>query len=116
MKFTIAAIILASATAFAGPHDDLVTARQHAHAASTRVSLLELEVTIAERDIATARIIQDTATKQRNSARHAEGVRIQREAQNRAVQKRVERDRARADLHASAARVTKLERGGRASR
>jgi hypothetical protein len=131
MKFKlVTALLLASATALAGPHDDLVTARQHVHTASTRLSLLETEVTIAERDAATARIVQDTASKQRSQAlrerdnktasacgkRHADAVKDEREAQDRAGQKRIERDSALQELQASSARVTKLERGARASR
>ena len=131
MKFKlVTAFILSSATAIAGPHDEITTAREQVHTASTRVSLLEIEMTIAERDIATARIVQDTATKQRSRAlferdnktasawsqRHAEAVKDEREAQNRAAQKRIARDRAFDELQASTARATKLERSARASR
>jgi len=125
MKFKIiAALLLSCATALAGPHDELSVARQHVDAASTRVSYHEMEATIAERDIATARIIQDTASKQRSKAllghdsaaasasarRYAEAAKDEREAQDRAAQSRKELDRARNDLQASTAEVTRLER------
>jgi hypothetical protein len=131
MKFKlVAALIFTSATALAGPHDDLASARQHAQAASTRVSYLEIEVQIAERDAATARIIQDTATKQRSRAlrdgdseaasaseqRHAVAVKEEREALARIVEKRAARDRAVEDARSSTARAAQLERGVRASR
>lgn len=131
MKFKlVTAFILSSATALAGPHDGVTTAHQHVHAASTRVSILETEITIAERDVATARIIQDTASKQRSRAlrerddktasasaqRYAEAVKDEREAQDRAAQKRIARDRALQELQAATARATNLERGARASR
>jgi len=131
MKFTtLAALLLSSATALAAPHDELAVARQHVQAASTRVSYHELEATIAERDIATAKIIQATASKARTKAlaagdnvaasawarRHADAVKDEREAQDRAAQKRAERDRAREELQASTDRVKSLELGPRASR
>ena len=131
MKFKIlAALLITSATALAGPHDELAVARQRVDAASTRVSYHEMQAIIAERDVATARIVQDTATKARSQAlreqnnaaastwarRHTEAVNDERQAQARAEQARNECDRARNDLQASAARVSKLERGTRASR
>ena len=131
MKFKlVTAFILWTATAFAGPNDDVATARQRVDAASTRVSILETEITIAERDVATARIVQDTASKQRSSAlrahdnktasasaqRYADAVKDEREAQDRAAQKRIARDRALQELQASTALATNVERGARASR
>jgi hypothetical protein len=125
MKFKLLApLLISSATAFAGPNDDLAIARQHVNAAMTRVSYHEMETTIAERDVVTARIVQDTATKGRELAlrerdnnaavawarRHAEAVKDEREALARADRYRVERDRARADLQESTARVSRIER------
>jgi hypothetical protein len=129
-KLILVSLLFSSATAFAGPHDDLATARERVQAVSTRVSLLELEVTIAERDVATARIVQTTATKQRSRAqverdddaasawerRYAQAVKDEREALDRVVQKRQAHERALEELHTSSARVSKLERGARASR
>jgi hypothetical protein len=117
MKFTLlAALLFSSATALAGPHDELVTARQHVQEASTRVSYFEMQATIAERDIATAQIRRDTASKQRNQARIAQAEAEQREAQDRAAQARNELTRARGDLQASADQARRLEGFSRASR
>jgi hypothetical protein len=129
-KLLLAAFTFSSATALASPHDDLAAARDHVQTATTRVSYLELEITIADRDAATARIIQDTATKQRSQAlrehdnktasaaaqRHADAVKDEREAQNRAAEKRKARERALDDLQASTARVNALAGKTRASR
>jgi hypothetical protein len=131
MRFSIPVTLLISATtALAGPHDELASARQRVHAESTRVSYYEKQTIIAERDIATARIHRDTATKAKAQAvrendnaaasvwarRHDEALTAEREAQARAERNRQERDRAHDDLQASTTRVRQLERGTRASR
>jgi hypothetical protein len=112
----IVAFLVSSATALASPHDELAAAQQRVHEASTRISYYEAQATIAERDIATARIQLDTATKQRNNARQAQALNDQREAQARATQSREQTDRARGDLRASNDEVRRLERTARASR
>jgi hypothetical protein len=126
----IVALLFSSATALAGPHDDLAAARQRVQVASTRVSYHEKETIIAERDIATARVHQNTALKGQGEARHAhdsgaasswarrydDAMKDEREAQARAARCRSDRDAAREDLHAATANVTKLERVARASR
>ena len=117
MRFKVlAALLISSATALANPHDQLAAAQQRVIDASTRVSYYEMQATIAERDIATARIQLDTASKQRNKARYAQAVNDEREAQARAARFRQESDRARSDLQASNEQVRGLERTARASR
>jgi hypothetical protein len=102
--------------AIASEHE--ASARQRYHAQLT---------TIAERDIATALIIRDMAQSQwdvavrandpddagRWAKRHADALRDERDARARAAYHARERDEARADFAASAARVRKL--GARAS-
>jgi hypothetical protein len=112
----IVAFLISSATALASPHDELAAAQQRAHDATTRISYYEAQSTIAERDIATARIQLDTASKQRNKARYAQAQNDEREAQARAAQSREQSDRARTDLRASNDEVRRLERTARASR
>lgn len=117
MKFTIlTALLISSATALANPHDQLEAAQQRVHEASTRVSYYEMQQMIAERDVATARIQLDTASKQHDTARYAHALRDEREAQARASRFRAENDRARSDLHASNDQVRRLERTARTSR
>ena len=109
MKATIlAALLLSSAAAFAGPHEELTAAREREHAAEVRVSYFEMQVTIAERDAQTARIIQDTASKQKNARRQADAVKQEHDAQARADVARLERARARDDLQASSDQVRRL--------
>ena len=112
----IVAFLVSSATALANPHDELAAAQQRVHDASTRISYYEAQSVIAERDIATARIHLDTASKQRNNARSAQAVNEQREAQARATQAREQSDQARSDLQASNDEIRRLERTARASR
>src|SRR5262245_28588664 len=127
----LAAALLISATAWAEPGNDaLDAALARERDASVRVNYHEIETAIAERDIATARIIQDTASKQWNQAirerhsdaagtwaqRHAEGMRDERDAGQRATYHRRERDQANHDLQASRDDVRRLERVARARR
>ncbi|HEY5927948.1 MAG TPA: hypothetical protein VIV11_39950 [Kofleriaceae bacterium] len=69
-----------------------------------------MQATIAERDVATARIHLDTATKQKNTARQTAALKAEREAQDRAEHSRAESERARSDLQASNDQVRRLER------
>lgn len=127
----IVALLFSSATAVAGPHDELSAARLNVQAVSARVSYHEKQTIIAERDIATARIHQNTATKGRSEAlrthdsaaasdwarRYDDATKAEREAQARADRSRSETDAAREELEASNARVRQLERvATRASR
>ena len=128
MRVTLlAALLLSSAAALAGPNDELSAARQQERAASVRVSYYEMQAVIAERDMATARIIRDTASRARDKAlrehdsdaagawsrRHAEATTDEREAQGRAAQARAELATARDDLQASADRIRRLERSAK---
>ena len=117
MRFKVlAALLVSSATALANPQDELAAAQQSVHEATTRVSYYEMQATIAERDIATARIQLDTTSKQRDKARYTQAVSDEREAQARAARSRDETDRARKDLQASNEQVRRLEGSARASR
>jgi hypothetical protein len=98
------------------------------HEASTREHYNAQLTTIAERDIVTAQITRDMASKQWNIAvreqrsegadewakRHAAAVRDEHEARERAALYAQRRDQARADFEASAEKVRKLS--ARASR
>ena len=114
---------LASADDRAVPSADPVDAAVAAeHEASTRQHYHAQLATIAERDIVTAQIIRDMSAKQWNEAlrdqrgddaerwarRHAEALRDERDARARAEHYAAERDKARADFEASAAKVRKL--------
>jgi len=126
----IVALLFLSATAVAAPQSELAAARQSLQAASTRVSYHEKEIIIAERDIATARIHENTASKARTDAlrahdsaaastwarRYDDAVNDEREAQARAARCRSDRDAAREDMQASTERVRHLERVARAGR
>ena len=72
-----------------------------------------MQTTIAERDVATARIHLDTATKARNTQRRAQAANEERAAQERAIEARQERDRAYEDLQAAVTKVRRLERVGK---
>lgn len=92
--------------------------------ASTRERYNAQLTTIAERDIVTAEITRDTAVKAWNTAvhdnrpadvehwsqRHAEALRDERDARQRAEFFARERDKARADFEASAEKVRRLSR------
>jgi hypothetical protein len=111
--------------AAADPVDAAVAAEREA---STRVHYNAQLATIAERDIVTAQIILDMSSKQWNEAqreqrvgdaerwarRHAEALRDERDARDRAAHYAAERDKARADFEASATKLRKLS--ARASR
>src|SRR5262245_21084930 len=123
MRLTIlAALLLSSAAGLADPQSDLSAARQFEKAASVRVSYYEMQDVIAERDVATARIVQDTTSKQRDKAlrehdsnaaaaasrRHAQAASDERAAQGRVTHALAELASAREDLQASAALIRRL--------
>ena len=123
-------IMLLAVSAWADDRDALDGARQREHDASVRVWYHDAEATIAERDLATARIIVDTASTQWNRAvrehrsndaskwaeRHAEALREQRDAESRIAHFRYEREVARNDLQTSSDEVQRLERVARRQR
>jgi hypothetical protein len=110
------------------PADDVDAAIASEHEASTREYYNAQLTTIAERDIVTAQIVRDMAVKQWNAAvrehrsddadrwagRHAEAMRDEHDARERAALYARKRDQAREDFDASAAKVRKLS--ARASR
>jgi hypothetical protein len=125
MSYKIFAVILLSANlASAAPvADELDTAIAEEHAASTREQINAQLTIIAERDIVTAQIIRDMARTQWDAAvrehrpdaagtwakRHSLAMRDEREAQERASFYAIERDQARREFEASAAKVRRLD-------
>jgi hypothetical protein len=110
------------------PAGDIDAAIASEHEASTREHYNAQLTTIAERDIVTAQITRDTAIKQWNAAirehrsedadqwakRHAEALRDEHDARERAELYARKRDQARDDFDASAEKVRRLS--ARASR
>jgi len=125
IKVLTALLIFTTATFADG--DAHNAAVQRARDATTRVWYHEMQTTIADRDIATARIISETATTARREAlsehrsadadrwakRLAEAQRDEREAQGRADTNRRELSRAQSDLQAATEDVRKTERVAR---
>jgi len=124
LSLMLCSLVVGSGVAMASPHDDLTAAVARTHDDGARVAYHAAETVIAERDLETAQIEMTTSRARWDAAiradnsdeaahwaeAHMHAQDAAKDAYNRVVAERAERDIARADFRRDAAEAQRAKK------